>query len=174
MDPIILDKEKFNAVKELAAIHENIRVAKEALETVKKDTNNYFKVREEEVTARINKVLGESKEALEEITNNHNEVSQFRDDTMAYATELKNFATTLVILSENFMNEMMATDKKMDEHFEKVSAIHTQTKNISIAITEDRKMLERERGETNDRMRKVLDKEGEVNRKIERLKTNKI
>ena len=174
MDPIIMEKEKFDLVRELSAIYENIRVAKENLEEVKKETDNYIKIREEEVVARVKKVLGESKEALEEITKNHKEVSQFRDDTMAYANELKSFATTLVTLSENFLKEIEDADKDMNSHFERVSEINKETKAVRVHIQADREMLERERGQTNDMMRKVLDKEGEVNRKIKRLKENKI
>lgn len=141
----ILDEEKFDKVKELAEIYNNISIARETLSSLKENTDEYMKVREEEAEQRVIKVLKESRDALDEITNNHKELSTFGYELKAFANELRIISTDIASLFQDFNTRAREAEKDMEEHQKNVDAIRQDIKIQRVKLTEDRKLVDADR-----------------------------
>jgi hypothetical protein len=165
-----LDQEKFNTAKELSTMQMNLSTAHSELNKLKEETEQYLVLREKDVEDRIITVLKESRNALEETTQNHTELINFSNELQAYAKEIKLMSTEIATLFEGFNISINEIDKDIKEHLIKVNETLNKTKSERIQIAEDRKMLDRERKKTSDEMRLLNDKRGILERGFEELK----
>jgi len=165
-----LDQEKFNAVKELTEIHANLSSARAEFLKLKEDTEVYMVVREQEAEERVIKVLKESREALEETSNNHKELMDFNRELQAYANEIKVLSTDIAALFKDFNARMKEAEKDLETNHKTVADVLVAAKVERVQITEDRKMLARERKKTEDGMRLLEDRRGVLDRAWAELK----
>lgn len=157
-------------MKALAEVQTSLSEGQAALLNLKETTEEYMVVREKEAEERVKKVLELSREALAEVDKNHDELSKYSEDLKGYAGDLKKLAGGISELFKGFVQAMGEADKDMKEYFEKISGILTQVKSQRIHIEEDRKMLERERQQTNDEARKLILDRGTLERGFAELK----
>jgi len=172
----ILDQEKFNTVKELAEIHANLSDAKVEFKKLQETTEEYMVVREKEAEERVINVLKESRDALEETSKNHNELSGFSRDLKAYAIELKVLATDISALFKNFNTRMGEANTDMEINQKIVSELLKKIKIERVEVQEDRKLLVAERAEIDEQHRLLKDKREVLERawaELKRLQTNK-
>jgi uncharacterized phage infection (PIP) family protein YhgE len=169
-----LDQEKFDTMKALADMQTALSEGQAELLKVKEATEEYMVVREEEAEERVLKVLKESRDALDETSKNHTELSNYSRDLKAYATELKVIATDITALFKDFRGRMNTANKVMDERSKEASQILKQAKVERIQIAEDRKQLAIERRETEEGFRLLKDKRDTLDRAINRLKEGRI
>jgi hypothetical protein len=126
--------------------------------------------REKGAEERVIKVLKKSREALEETTNNHKELSRFNRELQAYASELKSHATDLATRSKDFNKRMDKADEDMKENNILVSGILRDIKVERKSIEMDRKLVEGERREVANSMKLLRDREGMLKRGFDELK----
>lgn len=165
-----LETEKFNTLKELAEIQSNLSLAQAELLNLKATTEEYMVVREKEAEERVIKVLRESRNALEETSKNHQELTGFNRELQAYANELKGLSIDIAALFKDFNVRMKEAEKDLEKHHEIVSEILRKIKTERVQVSEDRKMLERERQKTNEEARLLIDRRGALERAWEELK----
>ncbi len=171
-----LDQEKFSTVKALAEMQVQISEGGAALLKLKESEKEYLEMREKEVHERVAKVLAESRDALEQITKNHDELSHYGDDLKAQAIDLHTLSTQIVALSQHFREWMELETKKIDKTFMEIAEEKKQLKALSIGIVEDRKQLKREGATIAEEMRLLVDRRGllergfaELNRKQQKI-----
>ena len=170
MDIKQLDQEKFNTLKELTEIHASISSGKVELIKLKSTTEEYMHLREVEAEERVIKVLKESRDALEETSKNHTELSTYRGELQAYANEIHGLTIDITTLFQDFNVRMKEAEKDIDKNQEIVSDILTKIKIERVQIKEDRKMLTVERKRTEEGKRLLEDKRGALERAWEELK----
>lgn len=140
------------------------------LKKLNEDKETFFEMREEEVRGRVEKVLQESREALEQTTKNHDELSRYGNELQAFATILKSFSSQIVALFQDFREWIGAETKVLDEKREEIKKLIVEEKVIAVQITEDRKQLTRDRATIAEGMRFLNDQRGLLERGFAELK----
>lgn len=171
-----LEHEKFNMVKELADISTNISNARVELTKLRETTDEYLDLREKEAQERVVKVFKESREALEEVSKNHKELTDFNGELKAYANTLKAISTDIIALFENFNGRMERAGEDMKKNQEIVTDILTKIKIERVQVQEDRKLLVAEMREVEEQHRLLKDKREVLDRawaELKRLQNNK-
>lgn len=174
MDTTVLDPEKFNAMKELATISENIAKGEAVLKELKETTDAYVLEREENVKARIAEILKESYESLQKISEN-------RDALQRYASELGSFASGLMELLKEYRALKVTLDEKAEldgkslkEALEKIASARQQLEIQRGTIQADADANSRERAWIAEEKRKLADERATLDRAIIRLKEGRI
>lgn len=167
---IELEQEKFDTLKELAKVHENISDGRTILKELKETTEEYMVTREKEAEGRVIKVLKESSDALEEISTNHKELSKYNSELKAYAIELNTIASDIATLFEDFNKAMKIADVNMEKHRFEVAEILKATKVETTAIKSSREVLVGERAEIRDGWRLLKDRQQTLKDGFEELK----
>jgi len=170
METTKLDAEKFSTLKELGEVQGNVSLAKAELLKLKETTEEYMVVREREAEERVIEVLKESREALEETAKNHNELSGYSRDLKDYANELNVLASDIEALFKDFNARMRESEGDMEVNHKLVSEVLKQLKIERVNITEDRKMLDRDRNEIRDGWRLLRDRQETLKKGFEELK----
>lgn len=165
-----LDQEKFNTVKELADISQQLSDARAALKKLEETTEEYMVVREKEAEDRVVKVLRKSREALEEATKNHNELSSFKEDLKAFANKINLLSTDIIALFKGFSNRMNEADNDMVEHRKNVNEVLKKIKIERVQVQEDRKLLEGEKKKIDEQHRLLKDKREALERAWDELR----
>lgn len=165
-----LDQEKFNTAKELADMGVNLSLARAEFKDLKDNTEKYLVNREKEAEERVIKVFKKSREALEETTKNHDQLSSLNRELKAYAIEMKGLATDIATLFEDFNNRMTEADSDMKEFFLKVSDIVREIKLGRSEIEIKKKLLEGERLDIAKDRRLLKDRQEMLKRGFEELK----
>lgn len=171
-----LDAEKFNVMKQLAEIHANLSAARIEFAQLKKDTEKYMVVREQEAEARVMKVLKESREALVETSTNHTELVVFNNELKAYASEIHGLTIGITALFNDFQIRMKQAETDLESNHEMVSEILTKIKIERVQVKEDRKMLAIEKHRLEEGKRLLLDRRAALERawdEINSLKAKK-
>lgn len=165
-----IDQETFNATKALSEIQVALSAARAELKSLQETTEDYLKFREDEVNKRIAKVLRESREALDNISKNHEELVLFRDELTAFAASLKNSSSTIVALFENFRKAMDEADLDMQEHYASVNNVLKDIKIERSKVESDRMVLKGEMKKLEDETRLVIDRRQTLERGFKELK----
>lgn len=169
-----LDQEKFNTAKELAEISGNLSIARAELKKVQDTTEEYMVGREKEAEERVLKVLKESREALEEVSKNHKDITIFGSETKAYADTLKTIANEIIALFGDFTTRMSKADADMAEHQKIVTEILNLIKVERVQVQEDRKLLAADKKEIEDGFRLLKDRREALDRAWKELERKKL
>jgi len=165
-----LNQEKFNTVKELADIHANLSDARAELKKLKDGTEEYMVVREKEAEERVINVLKKSRDALEETSKNHSELSGFSRDLKAYANELSVISTDILALFSDFNKRMDEADENMAKNKDIVDDIFKKIKVERVQVQEDRKLLVAEQYNIDEQFRLLKDRREALERAWDELK----
>jgi hypothetical protein len=165
-----LEQEQFNSLKQLSEIQIQISEGRVVLQELINKKEEYLKLQEKEVMERVDKVLIQSRQALQATTNNHDELSSYNRDLTAYAGELKGFSNVLSTLNEDLTERMNQSDKDMAKHYESVSEILKRVKVEKSAVEAERRVLNLERAEIRDGWRLLKDRQETLKKGFEELK----
>ena len=171
-----LDNEKLNVKKELPQIHQAISDGHVRLAELKGTTEEYMNLREVEAEERVLKVLKESREALDETSKNHTELTLYGNDLRSYAHELQGLSIDITTLFKDFNTRMKEAEEDMKKNQEIVADVLQKIKIERVQVQEDRKMLNGERHQIAEENRLLKDRREALERAFEelkRLQTNK-
>jgi uncharacterized protein (DUF3084 family) len=168
-----LEQEKFNTVKALAEMQMQIATGTAELKRIERAKDEYMALRSAEGDERVARVLEESRDALEQTTKNHDELSRYGNELKAFASTLKSFSTQIVALSQHFREWMEREDAVLDEKRDALVAEKKEMKILAVNIQEDRKQLKRESDRVADEMRLLEDRRGLLERGFAELNRNK-
>jgi len=169
-----LDQEKFNTAKELVEMQTNLSLGRAELNKLNEETEEYMIIREEKAEQRVLKVFKESREALEATTNNHKELSKYKDELQAYANKLKCFSNEISSLFKDFKQKMNKADNDMEIHYKKVHEVLNQAKSERQIIQTDRKLLDGERALMVNETRLLIDRQQTLERGFKELNKKKL
>lgn len=164
-----LDQEKFDTLKELSEMQQTISLGRAELRKIKEETEAYMVLREKDAEERVIKVLQQSRDALDETTKNHDELSAYSTELKAYATELKSFSLDITDLFKDFNTRMKKAEEDLDKYHEMVSQKLEKIKIERVQVTEDRKLLEGERKEVAKETYLMKDRRAALERAWEEL-----
>lgn len=170
IDMEILDQEKFSTLKALAEMQVRLSEGQAEMKRLEEEKEEYLKMREEEGNERVAKVLAESRDALEQTTKNHDELSHYGDELKAFADSLKSCSDKVVTLCQDFRTWMKGETEKIDEKRAEVSEQVKKMKVLEVEIAEDRKQLVRESARVAEEMRLLEDRRGLLERGFAELK----
>ena len=176
MNTQTLEEEKFNIIKELADIHQSISNGHVELAKLKETTEEYMHLREVEAEDRVIKVLKESRDALEETSKNHTELTIYSNDLQSYAHELHGLTIDITTLFKDFNARMKEAEEDMKKNEVIVADVLQKIKIERVQVQEDRKMLNTERKQTAEENRLLDDRRKALERawdELKRLQTNK-
>lgn len=171
-----LDNEKFELVKALTEIHGAISDGKSELKKLKETTEEYMNFREVEAEKRVLKVLKESRDALDETSQNHTELTLYGNDLRSYAHELQGLSIDITTLFKDFNARVKVAEEDMKKNEETVLEILKKIKVERIQVIEDRKMLKIERNKLIDESRLLKDRQATLEKawgELKRLQANK-
>lgn len=170
MEQHILDSEKFNLVKELASIHDNINTGRNALTAIKKETDDYIKEREREAKERVEKVLQASHDALVETRKNHEALSSYRQEVTQFADICKQILVMVSAMNAEFKEKMVEADRIMQERYEDMQLTIRNAKIERTAIEQERTQLRIEKIRIEEETRLLADRRGVLQRGFDELK----
>lgn len=170
METTTLDQEKFEGLKELAEIQENISLGRAEILKLKETTEEYMVVREQEAEERVIKVLKESREFLDKTTRNQEQLSRYNTELREYAQELAQIAKAISTLFKDFNTRMREADNDVKEYFDSFNELKKRIKLDKLNIQEDRKQLERQRVEIRDAWRLLRDRQETLEKGFVELK----
>ena len=169
-----LNQEQFNTIKELADMQVSIAAGRAELERIRDLQSEYMEMREKEGNERVAQVLKESHEALEQTSQNHNELTRYSNELKAFAITLKSFSTEVVTLFQGFKTWSAERSADLDEKLEELAAEKREMKILSVNISEDRKQLKRESLQVAEEMRLLVDRRGLLERGFAELKNKQL
>ncbi len=165
-----LDQEKFSTMKALAEMQTQLAAGRAEVQKLEQTKEAFIEMREEEVRGRVAKVLQESREALEQTTKNHDELSRYGNELKASATILKSFSSQIVALFQDFREWVKGETEVLDGKREEIKGLLTEQKILAAQITGDRKQLAREMQEIDEARRLLADRRGLLERGFAELK----
>ena len=165
-----IETEKFDMVRGLAIIDEGISNISVAINELSKVTDRYIESVGNEANNRVDKVLSESREVLENTTKNYSELSTYGKELQAYANKLKDFTNIVVSLSQDLNNKMKESQKDMEDHHGGISRLLTEIKAERVQVQEDRKQLKRELLGIEEETRLLNDRRETLSRGFEELR----
>lgn len=165
-----INKEQFDAVKKLSEIQISLSEGLAALKTLKETTEEYMVFREKEAEQRVAKVLKESRDALENISTNYDQLTRFREELKAYAHQIKSGSDIVVTLFKNFRKSMDEADEDMKVHYASIKEVEKQIKIENSLIKTQREELKKDRLKLEDETRLLTDRRDTLDRGFEELK----
>lgn len=165
-----INKEQFDAVKKLSEIQISLSEGLAALKTLKENTEEYMVFREKEAEQRVTKVLKESRDALENISINYDQLTRFREELQAYANQIKNGSDIVVTLFKNFRKSIDEADEDMKDHYASIKEVEKQIKIENSLIKVQREEIKKDRLKLEDETRLLADRRGALERGFEELR----
>lgn len=169
MEEITLEQEKFDTVKELVDLQTNISNGRAVLKELQEKTEEFLVTREIVAKTRVLKILKESHDALEEINENHKELTSYSGELQAFVTEIKQMSSDLTTLFKDF-NEKIAVDElTLVAASAKMAENLRETKLARVELREDKLQLGRDRERLNNSWTLLGDREKTLKQGFEEL-----
>lgn len=157
MDSTLLDKEKFDALKELGVIQTKIAECSAVLSSIQAETDAYILERENKVIARIEALYVASKDALSEIQKNHKALTLFKNEVSGSHESL----SAILLVFKQFREEQEKVTALGEQQLEDKAKQLEDIRNVlagqraiieadAQAVRAERKWLEEERIRVND------------------------
>lgn len=147
----ILDHEQFEGAQVLAEIGTKIAAGRALLIELESSKEEFLNGREVEALARVNEVLKQSRELIDEIGKNHSELVGYRTQVDGYFEDVRCLLQAVKNWKESFDTQNAAILKEINEKIKENNTIIEQIKG-------NRALLD---GETQDiaRRRKIIAEE---------------
>lgn len=165
-----IEKQKMDALTALAETNVLVSRSREVFNTLKAEESAYIVEREAKALARIQAVLTESKEVLNETLQNYNALHELANNTAIYSQFLDEAYEEFKKLKENFLlttQEWESDIKDVEEH---LSEVKKQIKIDTIRIKKDQESIERQKKNLKDEERRIKDQRETLERAFNRLK----
>ncbi len=170
----IVSTAQMEALKALSDMNlkvSEVRAELSELETMKEA---FIVSREKEVSERIDALLQESRETIKETVQNYQDMKSFHKEVSTFADILRENKESFVKLVDSFEESKELWSKQVEEQ---ENALIEAKKTLTVdrvKIENDRKSIESARKELERATRKLESDRGTIDRKIARLKANKI
>lgn len=169
-----LDNLKMKTMKEVADAQVLLSSMKAEMIKLKSDKDIFFKLREDEVLERIEQVLKDSENLVNQTTSNYQLVHEFVETLKSFADYLKDGQTQLGEVIEDFKKEaerilqdFKSREEKLQQHERQMISDRTFIKSEIGKINLAKEELRRDQG-------KLRDGEETLKRSIQRLKEKRI
>jgi len=116
-----IKKEEFESITKLSNLSLKISEAKETLEKLEQTETEYIQKREKNVQAKIQEVLEESKDLIEQTIQNHQEIQTFANVVMSYIETLDEVQGKFEKVLEDFNKRNEVWDKMFESQQETLS-----------------------------------------------------
>lgn len=156
---VVLEKEKFDSLKELASIQSDIASGRATLQQIKSDTEAYLTEREREMIRRIDTVLQGSIAVLAEIGKNQDSLVKYAAEVHATDSDLQ---AILLLFKDTVRKQEEVTARErceLEEKAEQLARIEMELKAKrsvidadTVANEQDRKWIAEEKRLLNDRI----------------------
>ncbi len=164
----ILEQEKFVAAKELADIGVQIAAASAVLQNLKDETAAYLDDREKLVIERIQKVLKESNEALQEVTKNHDALKKYGADLTSFAKLLKEMLEEVKAYRATVSQRADSDAKAIEMAWEKIAEVRNELHAARMVIEADRLGIDADRKWITEEKIRLADERATLERAIAR------
>lgn len=152
MDITILNKETMDAMRELAKVNMEFSDAKIKLNTMKGEVQEFLDERDKKDKVRLDKLLKESSELVQEIRDNNAQVTTYFNELKAFSGFLNEFHEAITSISNDFKvdsERFMEFVKREELHLEETrKELHSQMEYISSEKTNieiNKKEIEKEK-----------------------------
>lgn len=173
MNTEILEKEKFETLKELADMTVQISEARETLTRLKETKTEYLQIRENEAKDKIQKILDDSVDLLRQINTNNDEIHQLYRTVSGYSKFLKQGHEAFKDMLAEFNERSDLWDKKVEEQYKEFGRIENQVKKDKENIENDKEELRKTKEQLEKDKIKIADERQTIKRAVERLKENR-
>lgn len=169
-----LDHEKFESIKELAAIQAKIAEGRAVLSDLESNKEAFLSKQSEELREKLKQTLIESREYIADIEKYHSELVEYRKQTDSFVQSLRYFSEFVVELSSSLgteitdiLNFVEETGGRIEEGRKEVNRGLSQVKDEKASLKVKEELFQKEKA-------KLKDKEETLKRAIERLKTKRV
>ena len=169
-----LEKQKFDALKELADLTIKTSEAKGILQKLEQSKDLYLKEREEKVKSEIQSIIDDSKDVIEKAKNNYGEVHNMYNIVNSYIAFLGEGFETFTGLTLDFKEKSKLLDLEMESQRQSIKKMQVELDNDKKHLESQKQSLLLEQKAFEKQVRKLNDQKETIKRTIERLKDNKI
>lgn len=174
MNETELSKEAMDSVNLLAQTNVKIGIAKGALIKLEQEETAYLEEREKKAVGRIQKLFDDSKELLEGIKSNYQEVKQLLRDASSLSDFLVKAYEQFKALVNEFNERDAAWQAQVAQKEEEFGKIRQQIDNDKVRIKNDRDGIQKAKASLVVERRKIDDDRQTLARAITRLKEGRI
>lgn len=167
---VVLDKEKFDSLKELAAIQSDIASGRATLQQIKSDTEVYLAEREQETVRRIDAVLQGSVAILAEVGENQDALVKYATEVRAMDADLQ---AILLLFKDTVRKQEEVTaleNAELERKAEQLARVEIELKAKRSIIEADAAANEQDRKWISEETRLLNDRAQLLERSIKRLK----
>lgn len=133
-----LNKETFQAAKELSEVQVALSTGRAALDNLKNEEESYYQVREKEVESRISSFLKTISEVFVKINGHVDVLRKFK-------TELLDFSNNVYILSEKVSEYSEKFRKYMEMETSELDKRHNSLQELKLSLDQKEKEIEESR-----------------------------
>lgn len=174
MNTQVLEKSKMDAIKELADTSIKISEAKNIIFKLQEDETEYLVLREKKALEKIEKVVRESKELLEQSKSNYEEIHGLCRQVSELILFLTTTQSSLADLLREFNERSDLWDIEVKDQLAEIEEVKRKNQIDKTLIENDQKTIKVELKKLENEQIKINDQRETIKRIIERLKNNKI
>lgn len=164
MDIQELDKAKLKSAEDLSAIQLAVAEGRAVLNSLEHTIEQHLVHRDELGYQRVRDALADSKDALAEISKNHDELRDYAAAIRNCFHTLLLFRDQIVAFSTDAKDALGKEDEKLTAKLAEIQTVTTDLRVLHTSITEDRKQLARELANVNEETRALKDKRAALER----------
>lgn len=167
---ISLDHEKFEGVKELAAISTKIAMGRALISQLDDGKEEFLRKQEQELLERIDLALAASEDHIREIGKNHDELTKYRRELDGYCDSLRYFNERIAAFRKEADTFFKAENEKLDAKLKEIADKTLEVKKARLILEGDQKTVESARTRLEKEQRLLADRQGMVTRGFAELK----
>lgn len=174
MDITILDKQKMDVIRELAKVNVEFSDAKTTLNAMKENVQDFLKERDTQDKARLDNLLKESKELVNEIQNNHSQVTTFFNEVKSFSGFLVEFHEALQVITQSLRadsDEFVELVKR--EEMKLADTRHDIQKQLQI-ISSEKLEIEKSKQGLEKEKRLIESRQAQIKSALQVIKKEKI
>lgn len=169
-----VNAETFKSIKELAEIQGQIANGRAELQTLKQNHENYLAEREKDTAQRVKATLEASQEALSEAEKNRDALTSYLSAAKELVASIKELGDALNSESEHFETACGEIFAEIDRKTADIEAAKKDLISQRVHVESERKVLDAQKRAFGEEKKRIYDIRDTTNRKIERLKANRI
>lgn len=169
-----LDAERFKSVKELADIQAQIAAGRAEVIRLKEEKDAYIEAMRIEAVGAVRAALEASNDALREAESNKDALVSFLAQVRECAENVGSLADAVKTAHAEYETDIGQLERVVSDKTEEVAQASDRLRKQRLAVESEMGALNVMKRELSDRERKLKDKEGMINRKIERFKQGRV
>jgi|SRR6185369_14092070 len=174
MEQHTISHQEMDSAKALVDINLKVSEATNLLFKLQEQETEYLVLREKKAMDRIQKVVDDSKEMVEEADQNHAQIKALLSGISEFVDKLLKFQENLTDLLRDFDERNVAWEQDIGRQQDEIASTRQRLKAEKVQIENDSKSLESARIKLTNDQRKLDSDRGTLERTIKRLKEGKI